>query len=200
MQTRLLQSNIDIAHEISNRGRNARICAALFVAAGLFVISQPSLAADGAKSATAQMKSADGTSIGTVKLTETPSGVLLRGELKPVSPGRHGFHIHETGKCDAGTGFKSAGGHLSGGVPHGFMTDGGPHPGDMPNVHVADDKTMAVEVFNPRVSLAGGEGAGASLLDGDGSAIVVHSGADDYESQPSGDAGDRIACGVIEAD
>ncbi len=74
--------------------------------------------------------------------------------------------------------------------------EGGPHPGDMPNIHVPGSGTLTQEVLNDNVSLR--EGDKGYLLDDDGSAIVIHAGADDYESQPSGAAGDRIACGVIE--
>ena len=92
-------------------------------------------------------------------------------------------------------GFKSAGGHYAGGMKHGFLVEGGPHPGDMPNVTVGSDGVLKVSVLNTMVSVKGGENP---LLDDDGSALMIHSGADDYESQPAGDAGNRIACAVIE--
>lgn len=146
--------------------------------------------------ASATLKGPEGADLGTVTLTQTPSGVLVRAELRGLPEGAHGFHVHETGSCEA-PGFDSAGGHFAGGGgSHGFMVEGGPHAGDMPNITVAGEN-LTVEVFNPRVTLQeGGEGY---LLDDDGSAIVIHAGADDNASQPSGDAGARIACGVIEA-
>lgn len=150
------------------------------------------------ESVTAELSGTDGTGHGTVTLQQTPSGVLIAAEFTGLPAGEHGFHIHETGACDAADGFKSAGGHFAGtSETHGFSAEGGPHSGDMPNIHAPDGGTLTVEIHNPRVSLA--EGEPGYLLDEDGSAIVVHSGPDDYESQPSGEAGERIACGVIGA-
>jgi len=109
----------------------------------------------------------------------------------------HGFHIHETGACDASTGFKSANGHLAGDMKHGLVA-GGPHPGDLPNVHVHADGKLDVEFFHAGPDFQDKSWFDAvGLFDDDGSAMVMHGGADDYESQPSGAAGPRIACGVI---
>jgi len=133
---------------------------------------------------------------GTVTMTETGSGiVLVVVDAKGVPAGTHGIHIHETGKCDAADGFKSAGGHLARGLQHGLEVENGPHPGDLPNVHVQDDGVLQAEFFTRGFTL-GTEGD-QRLKDDDGSAVVLHAGADDYKSQPSGDSGDRIACGVI---
>jgi superoxide dismutase, Cu-Zn family len=144
-----------------------------------------------AQDAAATLQNTDGDDIGTATLTETANGLtLVVVEAEGVPAGTHGVHVHETGDCSAGD-FSSAGGHLAGNADHGVMVEGGPHPGDMPNAHVQDDGTLAIEVFQANLPLD-------LVLDADGSAVVVHSGADDYESQPSGDAGDRIACGVIE--
>ena len=109
--------------------------------------------------------------------------------------GRGGIavHLHETGDC-SGDGFKSAGGHIAGDREHGVLTAGGPHPGDMPNVTVGSDGTVEQEVFLPFLNVE------EHLMDDDGAAFVIHGGQDDYSSQPSGDAGDRIACGVFGAD
>ena len=161
---------------------------------GLAVLAAMS-AAQAADSATAQLKGTGGEDLGTVTLTQTPGGVLLRAELQNVPAGVHGFHIHETGACEPE--FKAAGGHYApGGNEHGFQVEGGPHAGDMPNIHVPESGELTIEIYNPRVSLQ--EGAEATLLDENGSAIVVHANADDYQSQPSGEAGDRIACGVVQ--
>ena len=89
----------------------------------------------------------------------------------------------------------NAGGHFAlEDEKHGFATENGPHAGDMPNIHVPASGQLTIDVLNPNVSLQDEEG---SLLDEDGSAIVIHAKADDYTSQPAGNAGDRIACGVI---
>ncbi|RAI01061.1 hypothetical protein DLJ53_17750 [Acuticoccus sediminis] len=147
------------------------------------------------ETAAGNMISAEGGALGTITFEQTPNGVLIKTEITGLPEGVHGFHIHETGKCDAADGFKSAGGHYAGDMKHGFLVEGGPHPGDMPNVHVGSDGVLKVEVFNDRVSVKGDTNP---LLDEDGSALMIHSGADDYESQPAGDAGSRIACAVIE--
>jgi Cu-Zn family superoxide dismutase len=137
---------------------------------------------------------AEGTEIGTATLTGTPAGVLIELDLAELPPETwHGFHVHETGACDAETGFKSAGGHYTiSSTNHGFLSDGGHHAGDMPNQYVASDGTLKAQVLNHQLVL-GGEQDNLS-----GRALVLHSGPDDYKSQPSGEAGDRIACAVIE--
>ncbi|HEX2256767.1 MAG TPA: superoxide dismutase family protein [Afifellaceae bacterium] len=147
------------------------------------------------ESATANLQDQDGQDVGTVELHQTPNGVHIIANLTNLPAGEHGFHIHETGACEGD--FTSAGGHYNpGGAEHGYLAEGGPHAGDMPNIHVAEGGSLTIEVVNDRVSLE--EGAEGTLRDDDGSAIVVHANPDDYESQPSGDAGNRIACGVIE--
>ena len=152
-----------------------------------------------AASATAELKDAQGKSVGTVELADTPSGyILVTAEGEGLPAGEHGFHIHETGKCDAAGGFKSAGGHLAAGRDHGVMSEGGKHPGDLPNLFVASDGKYAFETFIAGGAVADNWFDDVELFDDDGTAMMVHSGADDYESQPSGAAGERIACGVIE--
>lgn len=132
---------------------------------------------------------------GTVTFNTTRSGMLhVIVELTGLPPGPHGFHVHETGECNVAEGFSTAGGHYAGSASHGVESDGGPHPGDFPNIHAAENGVVKVEFFTDRLSMDEGDNP---LMDADGSAVIVHSGADDYTSQPSGDAGDRIACGVI---
>ena len=156
--------------------------------------------AENAPTATAEMINAQGEAIGTATFTETPNGVLIRAELQGLEPGEHGYHIHQTGQCDAQGGFETAGGHFNPGeAEHGFMMEGGPHAGDMPNQFVAEDGKLNLNVINTAITLGESDGQERhSVFDDDGSALVIHAGQDDYESQPSGDAGDRIACGVIE--
>lgn len=139
---------------------------------------------------------AKGERIGTATLTQVANGVLIALDVKGLPPGEHAFHVHATGRCEPRTGFKSAGDHYAPrGNQHGFHAARGPHAGDMPNVFVQQDGTLRAHVLNPGVTL--GSGAG-SLFDSDGSALVIHGGADDYRSQPSGNAGDRVACAVVE--
>lgn len=143
-------------------------------------------------SASAMMASTDGSSIGTVTLTQGQNGILVSADLTGLSPGWHGFHIHSVGSCSPD--FSAAGGHLSvEGQGHGFM-QGEFHSGDMPNIHAAEDGTARVDVFNARTSFSGD--AGKSIFDADGSAIIVHAMPDSYGEDPA--AGDRVACGVIQ--
>jgi Cu-Zn family superoxide dismutase len=81
-------------------------------------------------------------------------------------------------------------------MEHGVMAEGGPHPGDFPNVHVEENGVLQAEFFTDRLSME--EGGENTLFDEDGSAVVIHADPDDYSSQPSGEAGDRLACGVVE--
>lgn len=145
----------------------------------------------------AEVMNLDGEALGTVTFEATPSGMThVTADLEGLPPGVHGFHVHAVGECDASDGFKSAGGHYAGDKEHGIMAEGGPHPGDFPNVHVGDDGVLMVEYFTDALSV--GSDGDNPLADEDGSAVMIHDGADDYTSQPAGDAGSRIACGVIE--
>jgi Cu-Zn family superoxide dismutase len=154
------------------------------------VVASPALAAD---TAHAVLKDKDGKEVGTVDLTDTPNGVLMHLDLTAVPPGDHGFHVHAIGKCEPPD-FKSAGGHFNPDeTKHGLMTADGPHAGDMPNLYVPESGKITLEVLAPLVTLKGDP----ALLDADGSALVIHAAPDDYQSDPAGNAGDRIACGVV---
>jgi Cu-Zn family superoxide dismutase len=144
--------------------------------------------------ATAKMMDATGKSLGTITLTETAKGVLIKANLTGLPVGAHAFHIHAVGKCEAP--FTSAGGHFNPtNAHHGFGPEG-MHAGDMTNIDVPASGAAEFEVLNAMVTLEPGKPN--SLKDADGSAIVLHAGADDYMSDPAGNAGARIACGVIE--
>ncbi len=162
------------------------------VAASLAVaISMPA----SAEMANAALKDKSGKAVGDVDLSQTPNGVLLKLSIKGLTPGEHAFHIHAVGKCEAP--FDSAGGHFNpGGHKHGMMTGQG-HAGDMPNLHVLQSGDLTVEILNSAITLE--KGKPNSVLDADGSSIVIHAGPDDYKSDPDGKAGERIACGVIQA-
>lgn len=150
---------------------------------------------EGPAEAQAVLMDADGNEVGTVSFTQTPNGVLIRAGLTNVPAGEHGFHIHETGSCSPD--FGAAGGHYAPrGNDHGALVEEGMHAGDMPNIFVNEDGTLVTEVLNTNISLLADETG--TLFDEDGSAVMIHSGPDDYQSQPSGAAGDRIACGVVE--
>ena len=158
------------------------------VAMAASLVSAPAIAAE----ATAPVSDTEGSELGTVVIRDTPSGMTtVTIELHDLPEGQHAIHLHETGDCSAAD-FSSAGGHIAGDHSHGVMNAEGPHPGDMPNVTILPDGLLNSEVFLANLPVD-------EMMDDDGAAFVMHGGTDDYESQPSGDAGDRIACGVFEA-
>ncbi|MFD2045305.1 superoxide dismutase family protein [Ornithinibacillus salinisoli] len=141
------------------------------------------------------MVNTSGDIIGEAMLEQKKDGVLIALEATQLSPGIHGFHIHAVGKCQTPT-FGSAEGHFNPtNANHGFNDPEGPHAGDLPNIEVAEDGTVKAEVLAELVTLE--KGKENSLLKEGGTSLMIHSEADDYESQPSGDAGERVACGVI---
>ena len=143
----------------------------------------------------ATLRTADGRPAGTVTLVDLGgTGVLVRASFTNLPAGPHALHFHDVGLCEPP--FTTAGGHFNpGGRQHGFLNPQGEHAGDLPNFTVAADGTANLETLAPSVSL--GSGA-SSLLGGDGTAMMVHATGDDYRSDPAGNAGDRIACGVVE--
>src|SRR3954462_3399232 len=148
-----------------------------------------------AQTATATLKNANGGDVGTAEMTQTPAGVLIKLSVKGLPPGDHAFHIHAVGKCEPP--FESAGGHFNpASKKHGLMAADGPHAGDMPNLHVPAGGELAVELLNTSVTLE--KGKPNSVFDADGSAVVVHAQLDDYKTDPTGNAGGRIACGTIQ--
>ena len=148
-----------------------------------------------AQAAEGELIDGEGASIGTVTLAQMARGVRILAEAAGLPSGVHAFHIHAAGICEPP--FTSAGAHFNPtGAEHGWNNPRGHHAGDLPNVHVRDDGALAIEVFTDAVTLADGD---TSLFDADGSSVVIHQGADDYQSDPAGHAGDRIACAVITA-
>ena len=145
-----------------------------------------------AETATATLQKADGTAAGSAIASVTPEGLSVSVSVTGITPGQHGVHVHMTGKCE-GPAFASAGGHWNpGNTKHGLEAPDGAHAGDMPNLTVADDGTCTL-------TFALKSGTLAQLLDADGSAFVVHAGPDDQKTDPSGNSGDRVACGVFAA-
>ena len=139
---------------------------------------------------------AKGDSVGTAELTEEENGVLVNVKAENLPEGPHGFHFHEAGKCEAPD-FESAGGHFNPTeAEHGLENDKGSHAGDLPNLEVGKDGEVDEEFVAEHVTLKAGEAN--SLLKEGGTALVIHAEADDGTSQPSGDSGDRIVCGVIQ--
>lgn len=157
-----------------------------------FMLANAALAQE---EATASFVDAEGEAVGSAELWQLPAGgVLIRVEVTGLpEDGWVAFHVHETGSCDHATGHESAGGHFNpDSNEHGYMAANGPHAGDMPNQYVPADGALRAEVFNHAVTLADGD-AGIR-----GRALMIHAEEDDHRSQPAGDAGDRLACAVIE--
>ena len=147
-----------------------------------------------AQVAKATLKDTAGKDVGTANLVQTPSGVLIKLSLKGMPPGEKAFHVHAVGKCEPP--FTTAGGHFNpGGKKHGLAATDGHHAGDMPNLTIPATGDLTVEVLNSAISLI--KGQPNSVFDADGSAIVIHANADDYKTDATGNAGDRIVCGVI---
>ncbi len=146
---------------------------------------------------TVKMIDNQGEVMGTIKLSPTHAGVLFNLDLHGLTPnGEHAMHIHEVGDCTPLESFKNAGGHYNPhGKMHGMKHPEGQHAGDMPNLKPDKKGVIHTSFVNVHVTLDSGR---AGVFDADGSSIIIHAGADDHMSQPSGAAGARIACGVIE--
>jgi Cu-Zn family superoxide dismutase len=147
-----------------------------------------------AKLAAATLRTTNGLPAGTALLTAAGDKLTLSIAVAGLPQGQHGIHLHMIGRCDAPD-FVSAGGHLNpSGRQHGAQNPAGSHLGDLPNLVIdAQGKgALSVELGAPR------EAALAALFDSDGSAIVIHAAADDYKTDPTGNSGGRIACGVLQ--
>jgi Cu-Zn family superoxide dismutase len=151
------------------------------------------LAAAATPAARAELRNAAGETVATATFEATPGGVELSLEATRLPPGAHGFHVHAVGKCE-GPDFKSAGGHFNPTEKkHGLENPAGSHAGDLPNLVVGADGKGKIKV-QLAVALDGGP---SSLFHEGGTALVVHADPDDMKTDPAGNAGARIACGVI---
>lgn len=167
---------------------------AVFIAA-MALVATPAAAALKAR-AVARLSSLAGKPVGTVTFDAVNRGVLVTFDLHDLPPGPHGIHLHTSANCDARTGFTSAGPILTlvPGKQHGFLAEGGPEAGDLPNQFAGGDGRLHASTIANGFSIGNGK---RSIFDKDGAAIILDARGDDYRTQPLGNAGDRIACGVV---
>lgn len=145
--------------------------------------------------AMAEIIDVNGKKVGTATFTQLSNGVRVNVNVSGMKPGVHAIHIHQVGKCEAATKFKTAGGHFNPAKhEHGFENPKGHHNGDMTNLTIDAKGNGTYTYDNAMLSLGTGED---SILKSGGTSIVIHAKADDEKSQPAGNAGDRVGCGVI---
>ncbi|MGA2989038.1 MAG: superoxide dismutase family protein [Candidatus Korobacteraceae bacterium] len=144
------------------------------------------------KSVAVNLQNSQGKDVGTATLTKAAKGVKIKLNLHDLPPGAHAIHVHQNAKCEPPA-FTSAGPHFNpDGKHHGLQNPAGPHAGDLPNFTVDAKGKAKATLVAPNLTFGGD-----SLFSGGGTALVVHAKADDEKSDPAGNSGDRIACGVI---
>ena len=164
---------------------------ALLFASSATAFAQPPMVGAGGQ---VDLETPTGESVGSATLMNEAGGTRLKVQVKGLPPGPHGIHIHETGQCNPPD-FMSAGGHYNPtNKQHGLNNPQGAHAGDMPNLTVGADGTGTFDALLEDVSVTGGPG---DLFKAGGTALVIHAMADDEMTDPSGNSGGRIACGVI---
>jgi superoxide dismutase, Cu-Zn family len=168
--------------------------AAIGLVAGAMLLAGSTTTFAQAPGASADVKMPNGEAVGMATFTQESGGIRLKGQFKGLTPGEHGIHVHAVGKCD-GPDFMTAGAHYNPtSKQHGLNNPQGSHGGDMPNLTVASDGSGSIDFLLKDVTLGSGTG---SLIGPDGTALVIHAMPDDEMTDPSGNSGGRIACGVI---
>jgi superoxide dismutase, Cu-Zn family len=167
----------------------------LLAISALFLVSASSFGQPAEKAAHADIYNAKGEKIGTATLHEAQGGVKIDVDVAQLPPGVHALHVHAVGKCEAPD-FKSAGPHFNPeGKKHGTQNPEGPHAGDLPNLEVGADGHAKTSVLATRVSLSDGT---KSLFPTNGTSLVIHEKPDDNLSDPAGNVGARMACGLVQ--
>jgi Cu-Zn family superoxide dismutase len=161
----------------------------------LALLAVPAQAAPKAH-AVARLTGLGGKALGTVSLSAVNRGVLIEFDLHGLPPGPHAIHLHTSGNCDPKTGFTSAGPIFAPipGKQHGYLAEGGPEAGDLPNQYAGADGRLRAAIVTNGFNLGNGK---RSIFDRDGVSLIVDARGDDYRTQPLGNAGTRIACGVV---
>ncbi|HEY4899795.1 MAG TPA: superoxide dismutase family protein [Terriglobales bacterium] len=169
----------------------------LLLAAALIALTFTGFASDKpVKKQVVSLKDAKGTDVGTATIKSSGKGVEVKLAVKDLPPGEHALHFHQNAKCDPPD-FKSAGPHFNPEKKeHGLLNPKGHHAGDMDNFTVNPNGTSKATVKDPEVVLGTGSEANSLFANG-GTALMIHAKADDMKTDPAGNAGDRIACGVI---
>ena len=180
---------------MNSRGRRVTTAAALAITSMVVgACAERSVSEPQGREAVAELKTTRGERVGVAILRQEDGRVRIVVEAQGLTPGQHGIHVHEVGRCDPPD-FESAGDHVNPlGRRHGLENPGGGHSGDLPNLEADTSGRARYTVTTDRLTLLAGP---TSVFDADGSAIVIHAKADDQRSEPAGESGDRVLCGEI---
>lgn len=166
----------------------------ILVALSLVAAGCAGMQSGGDNTAVADLKNPAGQSVGNAHFTQAGNVVRIVVEARGLTAGAHGVHVHAVGKCDPPD-FMSSGGHFNPtGRQHGALNPQGSHAGDLPNLTVAPDGSGRMETTTEQLTLGSGPN---TVFDADGSALVVHASPDDFKTDPTGNSGARVACGVL---